>query len=89
MLLFSMTIAEEDVVLTYRNLGKGLYRLGNTGHIVEHWSNFLKDAHMMGSIKRNIKQYNTYIPATDEVKKYLYFVENSRSVDVASDLSGY
>lgn len=62
MLLFSMMIAEAEVALPYCNLGKGLYRLGNTGHIVELWSNFLKDAQMMGSIKRNINSTTRISP---------------------------
>lgn len=88
LLFSSAAIAEEETVLTYRSLGKGLYRLGNTGYIVEHPTDYIRDPHMMNNIKQNIKQYNTYIPATENINKYLYFVESSRSADISSDLSG-
>ncbi|MBR6753256.1 MAG: hypothetical protein IKM05_04425 [Clostridia bacterium] len=80
--------AEEEVSLTYRNLGQGLYRLGNTGYIVEHWNNFIGDEYMLRNIERNAKEYNTYIPLDGQVKKYVYFIENPRCVNMAEDLSG-
>ena len=89
MLAFCCTVlAENEVSLTYRNLGEGLYRLGDTGYIVEHWTDFISDDYLIRNISRNAKQYNTYIPLDGTVKKYVYFIESPRCVNMAEDLSG-
>ena len=89
MLAFCCTaLAENEVSLTYRNLGEGLYRLGDTGYIVEHWTDFISDDYLIRNISRNAKQYNTYIPLDGTVKKYVYFIESPRCVNMAEDLSG-
>ena len=80
--------AEEEVSLAYRNLGEGLYRLGETGYIIEHWNTFIGDDYLVRNISRNAQQYNTYIPLDGTVKKYVYFIESPRCVNMASDLSG-
>lgn len=83
----SISLAEE-MNLAYRNLGEGLYRLGDTGYIIEHWSNFIGDDYLLRNIGRNAKQYNTYIPLDGQVKKYVYFIESPRCVNMAGDLTG-
>lgn len=86
--VFSCTAWGEEVSLVYRNLGEGLYRLGNTGYIVEHWTKFIDDNHLRRNITRNAEEYNTYIPLDGSVKKYIYFIESPRCVNMAADLSG-
>ncbi|MBE5811361.1 MAG: hypothetical protein E7318_10555 [Clostridiales bacterium] len=81
-------VAEEEMNLKYRSLGEDLYRLGDTGYIIEHWRNFIGDDQMIRNISRNAQQYNTYIPLDGTVKKYVYFIESPRCVNMAGDLSG-
>lgn len=84
----SMAAAEEKVNLKYRSLGEELYRLGDTGYIVEHWKTFVGDDYLVRNISRNAKEYNTYIPLDSGVSKYVYFVESPRSADISGDLTG-
>ena len=93
-LLLALTLAlpaaglGEEVSLQYRYLGEELYRLGDTGYIVEHWSNFIGDDVLVRNIERNAEEYNAYISLDGRVKKYVYFIESPRCVDMSKDLTG-
>ena len=85
---FVVPCAAEEINLKYRYLGEDLYRLGDTGYIIEHWSSFIGDDQLVRNISHNAKEYNTYIPLDGTVNKYIYFIESPRCVNMAGDLSG-
>lgn len=77
----------EEIDLTYSSRGHGLYRLGNTGYLVEDCVAYLTD----GAYRQIAKQgaeLNALVPLGGDVKKYIYFIESSRSVRLDQDLSG-
>ena len=71
----------------YSARGKNLYRLGNTGYLVEGWREFLIPEYL-DTVRKNAAQLNEYVPLGGGVKKYVYFIESPRSVNLDSDLSG-
>ena len=92
--LFSAAAAEaadpsaEGLDLTYSSRGEGLYRLGNTGYLVENAADWTS-AQYINNIKRHARELNEAVPLGENgVKKYIYFIENSRSTRLDRDLAG-
>ena len=71
----------------YSSRGQDIYRLGNTGYLVENWRAFMTPQYL-NNVRANAKQLNQYVPLGGGVKKYIYFIESSRSVNLNSDLTG-
>lgn len=82
-----LSIGESTWTFEYSSRGKGLYRLGNTGYLVENCHQFITSQYLK-NIKTNAAQLNENVPLGGNVKKYVYFIESSRSADLNSDLSG-
>lgn len=80
--------AAEELTFEYSGRGQGLFRLGNTGYLVENCKDWIKPNYL-NNIRRNAKELNEAVPlGTDGVKKYVYFIENSRSVRLDEDMTG-
>ena len=72
---------------TYSSRGQGLFRLGNTGYLVESVHTYLTNQ-AYSSIRKNAANLNKAAPADGAIKKYIYFIESSRSVNLNSNMSG-
>ena len=79
--------AAEDLSLEYLRRGDGIYRLGNTGYLVEDSRSFVTEETMAG-LERNAKELNEAVPlGANGIRKYIYFVENSRAVRLDEDMT--
>ncbi len=80
--------AEEKLTFEYSGRGQGLFRLGNTGYLVENCKDWM-DRNYANNIRRNAKELNEAVPSGENgIRKYIYFIENSRSVRLDGDLTG-
>ncbi len=77
----------EEENYRYSGRGEGLYRLGNTGYLVEHWTDFTRKE-TLNAIRRSLKKMNEQLPADSGVRKYVYFIESSKSVNLDGDMAG-
>ena len=87
--LLSAAASAESVEPDYQYipLGQGIYRLGNTGYLVNRGPSYLKEKNL-DNVRRNAEELNRTLPLGGTVKKYVYFVESSRSADLSGDLRG-
>ncbi len=87
--VFPAARAEDDVpdTFTYSSRGQGICRLGNTGYLVDDWREFVIDSEMR-RIRENGAILNERVPLGEGVKKYVYFIESSRSANLDGDLTG-
>ncbi len=89
-LLLSGTVFAQDKVpsLTYQPIGEKLYRLGDTGYIVESMETFFATPQRFSNIGVYAEQYNKHFPLGENLKKYVYLVESPRSVEITEDMTG-
>ena len=78
----------KELTFDYSARGHGIYRLGNTGYLVENCKDWMTEQNM-SNIRRTAREWNESVPlGQDGIRKYIYFIENSRSVRLDGDLSG-
>ena len=77
----------EEMTYDYTYLGENVYQLGNTGYLIDFYDNFIAEKYWQ-NLYSNAADLNRLVPLHGKVKKYIYFVESSRSTDLRKDLSG-
>lgn len=73
----------------YTEIGKTrVHRLGSTDYYVDHYTTFLAEANLQ-YLRAFAESFNAAVDRCRQpVDAYLYFVDSSRSIDLAGDLTG-
>ena len=83
----NMHVQADQSIYEYTDLGNGVFRLGNTGYLIESVDDHVSEENLQ-NLRAMAEDLNRLVPLGGKVKKYVYFVESSWSADLRADLRG-